>query len=85
MSLIQTCDPYVWIEEQRAGYVRYRMVSESNNPDATTTRRWEVYGTCDNRGLCWQGAVGPKPTLDCPVTPEFNGCCPFTFVELPLA
>ncbi len=73
MDLIATCDPYVWIEEQYVGYVRYR------NNDG---RRWEVHGICDQRGNCWEGAVSPKPELDCPVTPEFKGCCPFTFVEL---
>lgn len=69
-----TCDPTVYIEEQRAGYVRYQNVAG---------RRWEVLGVCDGRGFCWQGAVGAKPELDCPVTPEFEGCCPFGFVELP--
>lgn len=68
-----TCDPTVWIEEQRVGYVRYRN-------DAG--RRWEVHGVCDKRGDCWEGAVGPPPELDCPVTPEFTGCCPFTYTEL---
>jgi hypothetical protein len=68
-----TCDPTVWIEEQRPGYVRYRNA---------VGRRWEVYGACDKRGDCWVGAVGPAPTLDCPVTPEFRGCCPFTYAEL---
>lgn len=55
------------------GYVRYRNAAG---------RRWEVHGVCDRRGDCWVGAVGPAPTLDCPVTPEFRGCCPFTYVEL---
>lgn len=68
-----TCDPTVWIEEIRIGYVRYQ-----NNYG----RRWEVHGVCDQRGHCWQGAANPKPELDCPVTPEFKGCCPFIFVEL---
>lgn len=73
-----TTDPSVVIEEQRAGYVRYR------NTDG---RRWEVFGVCDMRGHCLVGAVnpplGPPGTrLDVPVTPEFEGCCPFRFVEL---
>lgn len=72
-QLLPTCDPHVFIEEQRVGYVRYR------NGDG---RRWEVHGVCDKRGHCWEGAAGPAPELDCPVTPEFTGCCPFTFVEL---
>lgn len=91
MTLIATCEPYVFIEEQRVGYIRYR--------DITTGRRWEVHGICDKRGDCLVGAVidgeevktierarelaaayiGP----DCPVTPEFTDCCEFTYVELP--
>ena len=68
-----TSDPFVVIEEKREGYVRYR------NGDG---RRWEVHGVCVGLGNCWQGALNPKPELDSPVTPEFKGCCPFTFVEL---
>lgn len=74
MSLTLTCDPYVFIEAKSGNYVRYRNV--------LTGRRWEVYGVCDKRGNCWEGAIGPAPELDCPVTPEFKGCCPFEFVEL---
>lgn len=68
-----TCDPFVFIEEQRPGYIRYQNLAG---------RRWEVIGTCIDLGFCYQGAAGPKPELDCPVTPEFKGCCPFQFVEL---
>ena len=84
-----TCDPFIFIEEQREGYYRYR------NGDG---RRWEVHGVCDRRALCLVGAVidgelvetaerGRELAmayagLDCPVTPEFTGCCPFTYVEL---
>lgn len=89
MSLSPTCDPGVWIEEQRTGYVRYQNA---------VGRRWEVHGVCDRRATCMIGAVidGVEITtaehaaevaagyagLDCPVTPEFTGCCPFTYVEL---
>jgi hypothetical protein len=73
-ALSPTCDPFVLIEEQREGYVRYVRTTDG--------RRWEVHGVCDRRGDCWEGAVGPAPELDCPVTPEFRGCCPFTYVEL---
>jgi hypothetical protein len=70
--VIPTVDPNVFIEEERAGYVRYR---------ATDGRRWEILGLCDYRGVCLIGAVdpllGPRETrLDVPVTPEFSGCCP---------
>lgn len=44
-----TWDPTVVIEERRAGYVRYRSTH--------TGRRWEVHGTCDQRGDCLIGAV----------------------------
>lgn len=89
MELTPTCDPTVWIEEQRVGYIRYR------NSEG---RRWEVHGICDKRGDCLVGAVINSEQvqtierakelaieytgLDCPVTPEFRGCCPFTYVEL---
>lgn len=50
--MIPTCDPYVGIEEQRAGYVRYRR---------TDGVRWEVHGVCDKRGDCAIGAVIDTP------------------------
>lgn len=76
-----TVDPTVFIEEKRPGYVRYR------NADG---RRWEVHGTCDQRGDCLVGAVDPvlgppDARLDVPVTPEFDTCCGaeiFRYVEL---
>lgn len=69
--MIPTADPYVFIEEERAGYVRY---------SCTDGRRWEVRGTCDYRGDCLVGAndpiLGPRETrLDNPVGPGFSGCC----------
>lgn len=73
-ELTPTCDPHVWIEDQREGFVRYR------NADG---RRWEVLGVCNRCGKCWEGAVGPAPELDCPVTPELQGCDQLTFNELP--
>lgn len=71
---ILTCDPYVVIEEQRKGYVRYRNVVNG--------KRWEVRGECTGIGNCWKGAVNPKPELDCPVGPGFKGCCDLKIVEL---
>ena len=89
-TLKPTCDPYIFIEEIRLGYVRYRRVTDG--------RRWEVHGICDKRGYCVLGMNinGEKVSsleeakklaeaydgLDCPVTPEFKGCCPFTYNEL---
>lgn len=96
MADTRTVDPFVVIEEQRLGYVRYRALD--------TGRRWEVHGKCDRRGDCLIGAVidGEQikdrdtlalktaslgrtridSELDVPVTPEFTGCCPFTYVVL---
>ncbi len=70
----QTCDPYVLIEERAEQRIRYVNI--------TTGRRWDVLGTCNMCGACWEGAVGPAPTLDCPVTPEIKCCTELTFVEL---
>lgn len=70
-----TCDPHVFIQEQRLGYVRYH-----NTKDG---RRWEVHGICINIGKCYEGAANPKPELDCPVAPGFkNDCCPLKIVVL---
>ncbi len=78
MTFEATCDPDVVIESRGEvngqPWIRYR--------NTATGRRWEVHGRCIGLGFCWEGAVGPAPELDCPVTPEFEGCCPFVFVEL---
>lgn len=87
--LTPTADPFVFIEEQRPGYVRYRRTTDG--------RRWEVHGTCDRRGDCLIGSVIDDEQvrdhghlkkmvkargkdridseLDVPVTPEFDTCC----------
>jgi hypothetical protein len=70
-ELIQTCDPYVWIEDQRRGYIRYRNV--------VSGRRWEVLGTCiyegNANGPCSTPYEGqplgpPEGRLDVPIAPE---------------
>lgn len=85
-----TADPFVVIEAQGPGYVRYRCTTDG--------RRWEVTGVCDRRGNCLVGAVingvqvrdlahlaemvaslGKNridSDFDVPVTPAFEGCCP---------
>lgn len=74
LKLNPTCDPYVFIEEQREGYIRYQ---------DTEGKRWEVHGICTGIGKCFEGAAGPKPELDCPVAPGFkDNCCPLKIVEL---
>lgn len=65
MALTPTCDPYVFIESQTPTSVVYV------NPGQGL--RWRVDGVCNKCGKCWEGAVGPAPVLDSPVTPEFNG------------
>ena len=79
-KLIATCDPNVYAEALRRGYVRYVNI--------VTGERWEVIGTCTQIGKCWAGAADPTfrayleaNQLDCPVTPKFNsvGCCQFTY------
>lgn len=86
--MVETLDPLVVIEEQRAGYVRYR--------NTKTGARWEVSGVCDGNRACMVGAVVdgvlietaeqaralPTPDLDCPVAPGFRGCCPLEVAEL---
>jgi hypothetical protein len=86
-----TADPYVVIEEQSPGYIRYR--------NTLTNERWEMYGTCDRRGDCLIGSIIDGETvrdhdhlaemvrvrgkeridseLDVPITPGFKDCCPF--------
>jgi hypothetical protein len=48
-----TCDPDVFIEERRTGYIRYLRISD--------TLRWEVSGVCDYRGNCIIGSVIDTP------------------------
>lgn len=90
MADTPTADPDIVIEAKRAGYIRYRRLSNE--------ARWEVRGTCDRRGDCIIGAViagfgqiksyegieaakqqlGVKrlvSDLDVPVTPAFDTCC----------
>jgi hypothetical protein len=95
--MLPTVDANIWIEEQEAGFVRYR---------SATGRRWEVHGICDRRGDCLIGSTLPDGTviadhnhlralvasgrlpeaeMDTPVFPEFDTCCGsdiFSYVEL---
>ena len=71
-QLEPTCDPYVFIEEKRIGYVRYREVQNGK-----IVKRWEVHGICTGKGKCYEGAANDKPILDCPVNEYFKkDCCP---------
>jgi hypothetical protein len=59
-----TCDPNVVIESSTETSVIYLVPA--------TGERWRIDGTCNQCGLCWDGAVGDRPTLDCPVRPEIK-------------
>lgn len=87
---LPTIDPWVVMEEQRPGYVRYRALDNG--------RRWAVLGTCAwtdaaTDGPCQEGQASlpigpPEGRLDCPVTPELDcslcvGEGYLTFEELP--
>lgn len=88
--MVETADPFVFIEEQRPGYVVYYR--------STDGARWSVSGTCDRRGDCLVGSVIDgfglieskadigraqrklskqriDSELDVPVTPGFDTCC----------
>lgn len=74
-KLQPTCDPEIFIEEKYEGYIRYRRINGE---------RWELIGVCTGIGKCWEGANGPKPELDCPLTPTYkNDCCKFEINVLP--
>jgi hypothetical protein len=69
-QLEPTCDPFVFIEEKRIGYIRYRAVQ-----NGVITKQWEVHGICTGIGKCYEGAVNEKPILDCPVNEFFKSDC----------
>ena len=80
-SLRPTVDPYVWIEEERVGYVRY----------VSGDRRWEVWGECCGHGSCQVGAAAddagwlPRTgRLDIPVGPGFvcNPCTTHRLIRI---
>ena len=95
MELIATSDPTVFIEEQRVGYIRYQNIITRRRWEVWGT--CDARANCWVGAVLEDGtlietleeahafvaAYNNQPNkLDCPVTPEFNGCCPFTFVEL---
>lgn len=68
MPHVKTCDPNVVIESQTPTSVIYLVPASG--------ARWRIDGVCNKCGACWEGAIGPAPVLDCPVTPEFIGMFP---------
>lgn len=88
-----TCDPDIVIEERRPGYVRYRRDDGRRwEVHGTCDRR----GDCLVGAVLDDGTIVTREMvdrlrhtderlvsdLDVPVSPEFDSCCPFTYVEL---
>lgn len=89
----QTGDPDVLIEEQREGYVRYQRISNGERWEVHgeciglghcikgAIVDGEEVKTLKRARELWAEGKARFP-LDSPVTPSFEGCCPFRFVEL---
>lgn len=83
--MIETSDPYVWIEVAGDDYVRY----QQRDPDTgEVARRWEQQGICPCNGSCMDGAAPGQEAWkprdqrrDVPNTPEVE-CDPCTTVPL---
>lgn len=87
----RTIDPDVVVEERRDGYVRYRNVTSGRrwevHGECVKIGRCMVGAIVDGRELRTlreaRAYIRERPLLlDSPVTPEFEGCCPFRYVEL---
>lgn len=83
--MIRTADPYIFAEEMRDGYVRYRKLDPKTGE---VIRRWEQRGVCPCDGTCMEGAHPGDPAwnakdqrLDVPNMPEVE-CDPCTTVPL---
>lgn len=95
--MIPTQDPHVFIEEHDPtwGYVRYQQLDEQGNIARRwevfghcvglahcivgSVIDGEEITTLERAKEIW---YGHEFILDCPITPEFEGCCPFTYNEL---
>lgn len=93
MAEVATCDPDVFIVDQSVASVRYRRTNgvEWTVDGLCDQRGWCVVGAVvhghqirdlkDYRALF--DLLGDRLgfRLDCPVTVDFKGCCPFRFEE----
>lgn len=93
----KTSDPNVVIEAQYPGYTRYRNLLSGRRWEVRgfCDRRGDclIGSTIEGefirdhehlRELCLRlGKNRIDSNLDVPITPEFKGCCPFTYTELP--
>lgn len=86
-----TADPNVLIEEEGDGWVRYFRITDGRRWEVhgkCDYRGHCLVGAVINgvmvRDLEHLKELGDRPDskLDNPVSPEFKGCCPFTYVEL---
>lgn len=89
-----TGDPHIFIEDEQPGYVRYRHVVTGRrwevNGECTgvatcivgaTLPSGEYVETIERARRVWR-ELREQRVPDCPVTPEFEGCCDFQFREL---
>lgn len=93
--MIPTADPHIAIEAWRTGYVRYRRSDGrrwevygvcDRRGDCLIGAVIEGEQVRDHAHLAELverlGRARVDSELDVPVTPEFEGCCPFRYVEL---
>lgn len=95
--MAKTADPDVVIEARAVSYVRYRSLSTGRRWEVhgICDRRGDCLVGAVIDGIVIRdheqlarlvqaaGTDRIDSPLDVPVTPEFRGCCPFTYVELP--
>lgn len=86
-----TADPTVFIEERRPAYVRYRSLSGrrwevhgfcDRRGDCLIGAVIDGVEITSHADLAALGRDRADSEMDVPVTPEFSGCCPFSYVEL---
>lgn len=88
--MIETQDPHVFIEERRPGYVRYRNDEGRRwevHGECVKLGYCIVGAVIDGKEVetleeAIKIAHERDFILDDPITPEFEGCCPFTYTEL---
>jgi hypothetical protein len=88
---IPTSEPYVFIEERRPGYTRYianegrrwEVIGECVQLGYCMVGAQVDGVTLVDLDTAMSFLDGHSFELDVPVLPGFDGCCPFTFVELP--
>lgn len=79
MDFIITSDPFVIIVYSLQDFLIYY--------NWNSDEQWLIYGKCILKGNCIEGAVNPdtrprEERLDCPIRPEFKGCCDLRGVYL---